>query len=117
MLARIELQALDFIYSKMNLKLFQMPLSWKNGRILVRKVPGQFNNFLIWSLVIIHLIYCLIQLRILVHNKRVNSAAVQMIFVTFYLTHLVVRMNISVFKTELARIINQTLTINSISSK
>jgi len=114
MLEQIEMRVIDFVYSVMSWKLFQMPLSWQNGKMSVINCGSvRVYNAIICTINIIHSIYFMNQICRQIRQKNINGVIINMIFVLCSSTHFVYRINIFISKTEISRVINQTLSINS----
>jgi len=114
MLAKIELQVLGIVFSLINCKFLRLPISWENGRVKLEvKFGGRQYNFLICSLLLIHTAYCMKQVQNLIQERKISACIVHFVLVCRYLAHLVFRLNICSFKTDMANVINETLVINS----
>jgi len=114
MLAEVEtkvLTLLDSAYCENKLSFF--PLKWNQGRISVNFNCRRIYGLLVCSVLLLEDIFSLKQLTELIGRKKMNLAILQMIWTIRFLAHTGVRMNNEFFKIELARLINQSLRVDS----
>jgi len=114
MLAPIEVKILDWIYSAACIKLFQMPLVWKNGRISLRPNYGRILNSMICVIVLVCITLSLKKLSKSIGTKDIDGSILQIFFLARYFSQLVFRWNIWIFRIELAELTNLSLEINSL---
>ena len=114
MLTRVEIQVLNYVYGAMSSNFTLLPVFWKNGRAFERRHSAwrQICNSLIYCLLLAQFILRLIQLSGLISKHNINVSVLEALFVVRDINHLILRFNIWHYKTELVRLINQSLAIN-----
>jgi len=113
MLTQLEIKAMNVVYSCIcNKRLIIPPLSWDNLKLSVCSQHKRVSNWIMMSIVLLETIYYMQQIATLTEQGDIKSAILHIIFLERFICHFFLRLNTVIFKTELARLINQTSDIN-----
>ena len=116
MLSELELKTLDFIL-RTSCKFSRAPYVWNNGILSLKPNQHRVSNWIIWLLLLSTIIYKTIQLPSLVRNSNITGSVFQSFCLFVIFAHATFKLNIAMYKAELAELVNQTLYMNSISGK
>jgi len=118
MLTQSELQIFNWVYSAIGWKCVQMPLIWENGKLLLKETShGRTYNGIICLTLLSMAAFRLKAFPPLIAERDIQACIFQTIFIARYLLHVLYRQNIRIFKTELVRVINQSIYVNTIWGK
>ena len=116
MLSELELKTLDSML-RTSCKFSTVPYVWNNGILSLKPNQHRISNWIIWLLLVSTTIYKILHVPSLVRNSSLIGSIFQSNSVIGILTNVTFKLNIAIYKTELAELVNQTLYINSVWGK
>ena len=115
MLSELELKTLDFVF-RTSSKFSTVPYIWNKGKLSLKSNQHyRVSNGIIWLLLVPTIIYKIIQLPSLFRNITGSIFQSYLLFGLF--ANATCKLNIAIYKTELAELVNQILYINSVWGK
>lgn len=113
MLTRVELKTMHLIYgfSCSNLNILSL-FKWDNVQIKLKPNLRPVSNFFLSLTVLFDCIFHANQLSDLIEAKAVNAGFLQLIFIIRLFGQFILRINMWIYRSELARLINQTAAID-----
>jgi len=113
MLTRLEIKVLYLLYSALGSHIFLMPLfDWDNLKLIVRLNGRLVSHWTLNCVIVLELVYSIKQFPMLIKDRDIHTAILQFIYILRLYSHFVLRLNMLLYKTEVARLISQTLHIN-----
>ena len=91
-----------------------LPFSWNKGRMVVnteRKILS--SNIISWIILSITIIFQLIQIPSLINRKDVHGTILQGVMTHLYIAYCIIKINIWIFKEDIAELMNNILFINT----
>jgi len=113
MITEVEFQVLDWIYQGCCSKIMQLPFYWENGKIFSKSKHGRTYNGILICVLLLDVTWTIKQILALSVQRNINGSIIQAIHMVRYLSHMMLRNNIRMFKTDLIQVVNQSLNINS----
>ena len=116
MLSELESRAICLIW-RLCCKLFTIPLTWENGKLIVSKKYDILNKISTCTVVLPIFIWKLIQFPKVIGRGDVNGSILLGIFLIVASLHIVFKINIWLYKEAMAWIANQVVYCNSVWGK
>jgi len=114
MLTQLEVKIVHWLCSLLSSKFMVIPaFTWKDLKLSVRPNGRLTGNWIVNIIIIIEFYLGTRQVAVLIKAKDINAVILQGIIITKIFCHLALRLNIMSFKTEMARLLNQTLDIDN----
>jgi len=113
MLTEAEIKSMKFVYSALCCKVVVSLFSWDKLKLSVRPNCMPITYWIINSILLSEFYFGLKQLSILIQNRQMNAVILQVIFLERFICHFMLRVNMSKYKTEFVRLINQATDIDN----
>ena len=119
MLTRLETRILRYTYT-VCCKYWTIPWIWKGNRMVLKTHPGALIRMWESFSYILLLSVTLFRIKLLpgmISEKNINGCVLNGVLLITNLGHLMLKVNVLLYKTEISQTINQVLQINSIWGK
>ena len=114
MLTQIENRFLIWFYT-VSCKLWAFPLTWKNNKMILKSydIRVQMWKWITWPLLLVTLISQFLQSPISVKKKDMDQIIVDGALLIVHLTNAMIKLNVGLYKSEMAHIITHVFRSNS----
>ena len=114
MLTLIEKRILIWFYCAF-CRFYPLPVMWKNGKMLLKpsSTGRRLWNCLTWTILLVTLTFQLVQIPIMIQEKKVNQLVVHGTLLLTHFEFVIFKLNIGLYKFEMVRLINQVFHLSS----